>query len=132
MAAKKCKLNYNGFITPDKIKGGNQMKYIFNLILFLTFAVSLYAESSEAIIVYTMKGCSRCEFTINYLKEHNIKYTEFPTEIESNNSAMWSAIEKSGKPGVDKITMPVIINNGEVYFSIENLDDFVKKLSEDQ
>lgn len=105
------------------------MKYILNSVLFIFLAISVYAESSEGIIVFTQEGCSRCEFTINYLKEHKIHYTEYSTDIEENNSKMWSVIEKSGNSEVEHITMPVIVNNGEVFFSIKNLEEFVKKIA---
>jgi len=91
------------------------MKYILSLTSLLIIIFSVYAAASEGVLVFTQKGCSRCEFTISYLKEHKIKYTEYPTEIESNNSKMWSLIEESGNPEVDRLTMPVIVNNGEVF-----------------
>jgi glutaredoxin len=106
------------------------MKYVLGLASFLIITSSIYAAGTDGILVFTQKGCSRCEFAINYLKEHKIKYTEYPTEIESNNSKMWSLIEESGNPEVDRLTMPVIVNNGEVFFSIENLENLLEKLSE--
>ena len=103
------------------------MKYLLSFTTFLMITVSVCAAGSEGIIVFTQKGCSRCEFTVNYFKQNNIKYTECPTEIESNNSRMWSFIEESGNPEVENITMPVIVNSGEVYFSIDDLENFVKR-----
>lgn len=107
------------------------MKYILSLTSLLIILFSVYAAAFDGILIFTQKGCSRCMFAINYLKEHKIKYTEYPTETESNNSKMWALIEESGNAEVDRLTMPVIVSNGEVFFSIENLEDLLRKFSGD-
>ncbi len=105
------------------------MKYFFSLITLFILTASVSAVESEVVSVFTQKGCSRCEYTIKYLKDHKIEYIEYSTEIESNNAKMWSVIEESGNPEVERLTMPVIVVNGEVSFSIENLEEFLNKIS---
>ena len=104
------------------------MKYITGITAFLLLTVSLYAESTADIIVFTKKGCSRCEYTVKYLKSSKITFIEYSIEDEANNSKMWTMIEQAGYPDAENITMPVIVKKGKAYFSIENLEDFVKKL----
>ncbi len=104
------------------------MKFILSLTSFLIITSALYSSASGELLVFTQQGCSRCEFTIEYLKKNNIKYTEYPTEDESNNSRMWSFIEQTAKSEVNNVTMPVIISNGTAHYSIKNLEEFLAGL----
>jgi len=102
------------------------MRYIAAVAAFLIISLPVFPRTNEGIIVFTQKGCSRCEYTIDFLKQKNITFTEYKIEDESYNNKMWNLIEGSGNGNVERIKMPVIVNNGVVYFSIENLDEFLK------
>ncbi len=104
------------------------MKYLISITAALIISFSLYAETTSEIFVYTREGCGRCEFTINYLKSHNITYTEYPIADVTNYNRLCEIISKSGKTNNGFIRTPVIIKNGIVNFNIDNLEEFVKNL----
>jgi len=105
------------------------MKNIFSIVAFLIISFPFYAEATSEILVFTQVGCSRCEYTIESFKKNKINFIEYKTEDEANNDKMWDVISESDKPDVEKITMPVIVYNGKVYYSIENLEALIKKIS---
>jgi len=104
------------------------MKYLLSLTILLFLTPSVYSEATDEIIVFTQKGCSRCEYTVDYLKKNGVKYIEYPTEDEKNNNKMWSLIAHSAKTEVTRVTMPVIVKDGTAYFSIKHLEEFLEKL----
>lgn len=105
------------------------MKFFISAVTILFSAISVSAIASGDLMVFTQKGCSRCDYTIEYLKTNNINFVEYATEDKSNNNKMWSAIQKSETPDVDRITMPVIVKDGNVYLSIKDLEEFLMKLA---
>ncbi len=105
------------------------MKYILSITMFLIITSSLYSETSVELMVFTQKGCSRCEYTIDFLKTKGIKFTEYPTEDNANNSKMWSLVEQTAKSEVNNLKMPVIIVDGTAHYSIKNLEEFLEKLA---
>lgn len=84
--------------------------------------------SSKKIDIYTLAGCGICTKSIQYMNQHNIKYTEYPTEKDENMNAMFSLLCKSGCSANTEITGPVFVVDGKVYYNIKNLDDFLSKL----
>lgn len=106
------------------------MKYLVNAALLIMLSVSNYAETSQGIIIYTRKGCGRCEYTVNYLKIHNISYMECLIEDEKNYNDLCGIINRTGQTGNVSISIPVIIKGDSVYYSIDNLEAFVKSLSD--
>ncbi len=105
------------------------MKYYLNLFLLIFTAASLYSDTSSELLVFTQKGCSRCEYTLEFLKKKGIRYTECPTEDEAMDKKMWSMIEHTAKSEITRITMPVIIKDGTAYYSIKDLEAFLEKLA---
>lgn len=96
-------------------------KFAWAMLLTL-LASPLYAQ----IKVYTMNGCGRCAYTVKYLTENNIAFTELNTTTnQANNMAMWDLL--AGKAS-GSISMPVVDNNGEVAFSIPDLNKYLKNL----
>ena len=91
-------------------------------MLLTLLASPLHAQ----IKVYTMNGCGRCAHAVAYLTENNIAFTELNTTTnQANNSAMWALLSDKAS---GRITMPVVDNNGEVAFSIPDLDKYLKNL----
>ena len=45
------------------------MKYFISLTLFILITSSAYSDTTGELIVFTQKGCSRCEYTVDYLKK---------------------------------------------------------------
>jgi glutaredoxin len=83
-------------------------------------------QVNAQIKVYTMNGCGRCARTVQYLKDNNIEFTEHNTSTsDANSMAMWALLE--GKVS-GSVTMPVVDNNGEVAFSIKDLNGYLANL----
>lgn len=103
---------------------------IFVLVLvFISLYGALSAEDAGSFIVYTRSGCLRCEITIDFLRSHDMNFSEYSVEDEKNNQNMWKSIHESCRLKGDRITIPVIIRKGVVYFIIENLEGFLRTLT---
>jgi glutaredoxin len=84
-------------------------------------------DLSKGVVVFTKTGCSRCNKTVNYLIENNIKYTGLNiTENQDINNLMWQKLSENKVS--NEITMPVIIVNGKLTHSHKDLDTFLKKI----
>lgn len=84
--------------------------------------------NASKVNVFTMEGCSRCEFVINYLEENKIPYTELNTTMhEPNNELMFEKLQETGFKGTS-IQMPVVVSKGTVSYNIKDLKTFVKGL----
>jgi pathogenesis-related protein 1 len=114
-----------------------QFKFIIMRKLYFTISIAVFfllvgtnSGISQKIEVYTMEGCGRCAYTIEYLNEKNIQYTEFSTSNDENNSKMWNILYATNKYKGGSITMPVVVINGEVNYNIKDLKGFLtEKLS---
>ena len=102
------------------------MKRISVLILFTLFFATLHAGNSKKIIVYSKKGCGRCNYVKNYLKENKIKHQVLKIANNEINTEMWKLLRDEGHKG--SVTMPVVKIGNEVYYNIKDLKGFVKKL----
>jgi len=108
----------------DMEKNQTKILQLCTVLLFL-----LPFTSWGQIKVYTMDGCGRCSWTVNYLKENKIPFTELnTTKDEKNNQEMWDLLSRNGGGGTS-ITMPVVDNNGKVAYSIPDLEEYVGKLN---
>lgn len=105
------------------------MKRFFISIALIVLSFTLYADTSAQLTIFTKPGCGRCAYTIEYLKKNNISYTEYSTSDKNNNTKMWSALRESGKFKGGSISMPVVVINGETYFSIPDLKEFTESIS---
>jgi glutaredoxin len=106
----------------------NNMKYVMSIILTAMLLLSLYAETSPGIAVYTRIGCGRCVKTISYLRSHNIPYAEYPIEEEKNYNDLCEIIGRIVKQNNAVVRTPVIIRDGTVYYNIDDLDAFLNSL----
>lgn len=100
------------------------------LILCLTVLSSVLfcSQTLAQIKVYTMNGCGRCSSAKAFLTEKNVKFEEINTSLnDDNNGKMWAALASKSVTG--SVTMPVIDNNGEVAYSIKDLDGYLEKLA---
>lgn len=101
------------------------------LVLCLTVLSSLLfcSQTFAQIKLYTMNGCGRCAMAKEYLTEKKVKFEEINTSLnDDNNGKMWTALYAAKYLG-GSVTMPVIDNNGEVAYSIEDLSGYLEKLA---
>lgn len=115
------------YLSQGKIKG-IYMKRLFTLIILITASISLYADAAPELIVYTMKGCGRCSYTVNYLKTNNIKFTEYSTSDAESKTRMWGLIRSSGKYKNGSVSMPVVVLKGETFFNIPDIQGFTASI----
>jgi glutaredoxin len=104
------------------------MKRFLISAIFILSSLTLYAQRPAEVTIYTMPGCGRCTYTVNYLKNNNIPYTEYSTSDKDSNMNMWKAIGNSGKPAGRSISMPVVVINEQTYFSIPDLKGFTESI----
>jgi len=61
----------------------------------------------KKVIVYTGEFCPYCTLVKNFLKEHNIEFTE--RDVQNDQSAYKELIEKTGQNGI-----PVLDIEGKI------------------
>lgn len=103
-------------------------QYLFLFIILLADYSLIFSQSQ--IEIYTMPGCGRCAYTIEYVKKNNVNFIEYDTDKAANNSKMWKVVQNSKDYKGGSITMPVVVKQGTAYFNIEDLQEFVANLSE--
>ncbi len=111
------------------------MKTIYYKIALLLLVLSVnysFSFSQDAIQIYTMPGCGRCAYSLAYMTKNNIKFVEYSTSNDSYNSKMWELLQNSGTYDGGSITMPVILNQGNLSYNIDDMEDFMTKLGESQ
>ena len=104
----------------------------------LTFLVLLFALFQSVtfalptVEIFTMQGCERCSYSLEYMKGHNINYVEYSITDVKNNSKLSELLKSSDKYAGGSITMPVINDQGNINFNINDLDKFLEDLNENQ
>ncbi|MCB0501428.1 MAG: hypothetical protein KDD32_02000 [Bacteroidetes bacterium] len=84
--------------------------------------------AKDSIVVFTMTGCGRCDYTLDYLKHHEFAFTEYNTTRNfENNMLMWNTLRTTDET-IRDVRMPVIIVNGEIAFNIKSLPAFMEAL----
>ncbi|MTB51923.1 glutaredoxin domain-containing protein [Lewinella sp. W8] len=89
----------------------------------------LVLPDHKGIIVYTKKGCGRCDFTAAQLEKNKIAFQDKPIENETYLQEMHQYLFASGFPG-GRFSTPAIIVDGTIYYSIDDLPGFVANLIE--
>ena len=89
-------------------------------------------DLKKGIIVFSIDGCSRCHYTTRYLIDNNIDFKILNvTENKDLNDLMWTLLREdnpliSGKT----ILMPVIIVDGKISHTMDDLKGFVSNLKD--
>ena len=92
--------------------------------------VKTAGDIKKGIIVFSKDGCSRCHYTSRYLIDNNIDFKILNvTENKDLNDLMWTLLREnnpliSGKT----ILMPVIIVDGKISHTMDDLKGFVSNL----
>jgi pathogenesis-related protein 1 len=106
------------------------LKLALTIVLFAIVGLNL--SLAQEIKVYTMEGCGRCAFTLEYLRNKGIKFTEYSTENDSYNSEMWNLLRNSGLGNGESVSMPVVVLDGKVNYSIPDLESFLSNIGNGQ
>lgn len=76
--------------------------------------------------IFTSKTCGRCRMSKQFLASNNIAYTDLDVDNnEANKNKMWNLLLAKG---VNNVTFPVVINNGELFYNIADLNGFLNNL----
>ncbi len=105
------------------------MKQFLISTFFILLSAVLFADTNGEITIFTLPGCGRCAYILDYLKSNKIRYTEYSTSDTNANKKMWVKIRTSGKYKDGSISMPVMIINNQTYFNIDNLEDFAGSIN---
>ncbi len=82
---------------------------------------------NEGIVVFNRDSCGRCHLTTNYLIEKGIDFRIINIQDnEDNRKLMGKVLAENGMSG--KVLTPVIVVNGDVSHSHEDLKKFLKTL----
>lgn len=100
------------------------MKRIITFALLLPVTLLLYAGSTAQITVFTIPGCSKCSYVINYLNSNNIQYKESGADDPEHGKKLWAALQASGTYKGGTVYGPTLVINGKTYYNIENLETF--------
>jgi len=83
--------------------------------------------SNKGIVVYSKDGCGRCEYVTNYLKLYEIPFTDRNiTNDRSASDEMSKLLFEEGFEG-GTFKTPVVTIDGEVFYNIPNIKEFVEK-----
>ena len=125
----------NAFVFPNSDMTCNNTKKKFSelkitkgTVNYWNFNPSKNKSQNNSVEIYTSSGDYRCVNAINYLKNNNINYTEYSTDIPENETKIWNLIRTSGKYTCGQsVGGPIFVKNGEVFFNVENLDNLFSK-----
>lgn len=73
----------------------------------------------------TKKQCPRCKETLLFLNKNKIAFKELKFDITEDRAKVWTLL-KQEKNLPKNITFPIIIINGKLTHSHENLTEFLK------
>jgi glutaredoxin len=85
------------------------------------------ANLNKGVFVMTKKACPRCEETVSYLKKNKITFNELKYDSAEDRAKIWNLI-KEDKSLPKNITFPIIVINGKVSHSHEDLTKFLKTI----
>ena len=79
-------------------------------------------------MIFEKTDCGRCQTTMTYLNAKNKPYAKLNiTDNPMYNQLMWELLELNGYLG-DTVKTPVILVNGAISFSHEDLEGFLEQL----
>lgn len=82
---------------------------------------------SKGIFVMTKPACPRCAETLLYFKKNKIVYTELLYNNAEDRAKIWNLI-KDDKSLPKNITFPILVINGKISYSHEDLTKFLKTI----
>ncbi|MBT8266565.1 MAG: hypothetical protein KJO41_06305 [Bacteroidia bacterium] len=86
-----------------------------------------YTKINEGIVIFDDTECTRCSFATNFMMENNIDFKIVDiSKNEENLKLMWKTIREKGLSL--KVKTPVIMVNGEVSHSHNDLQQFLEGL----
>ncbi len=84
--------------------------------------------SNANIVLYSKPGCSRCTLVKKQLTAKGIEFLEVNTQGDSPEVGnMWTQLRNNGFQG-GSVTMPVVRENGQYHYNIQDLQGFVDKI----
>jgi glutaredoxin len=85
-------------------------------------------DYKKGIVVFSKDGCPRCHYTTSYMLDNNIDFRMINTTIDDKQSKLMLDILRMENPNISTFTFPVVIIDGKVSYSIDDLKGFVSKI----
>ena len=88
-------------------------------------------DINKGIVVFSKDDCSRCHRTSSYLLDNNIDFSFINISDKNqpeNKKLMWSLLKKNGYTKNSGVTMPVVLVDGKISYSHDDLLQFLKTL----
>lgn len=82
-------------------------------------------DIKKGVYIMTKKQCPRCKETLLFLNKNKIAFKELKFDITEDRAKVWTLL-KQEKNLPKNITFPIIIINGKLTHSHENLTEFLK------
>ncbi|MEM8998967.1 MAG: glutaredoxin domain-containing protein [Bacteroidota bacterium] len=87
-----------------------------------------FEKFETGIVVFSIDGCSRCTYATDYLNRNKVDFTLLNfSQNPVYGEYMWDKLRAQGYFS-KRVQTPVIMVNGEISHSHDNLKQFVKKL----
>ncbi|MEM8765483.1 MAG: glutaredoxin family protein [Bacteroidota bacterium] len=87
-----------------------------------------FKQYESGIVVFSKNGCTRCTYATDYLNRNKVDFTLLNISTSPAYAEyMWDKLHEQGHLG-NRIQTPVIMVEGTVSHSHENLKQFVKDL----
>ncbi len=88
--------------------------------------------TESKLLLFGQAGCPRCSTATKYLKEHAIPFQELSITGNDKNEALMNKYLFDGGFEGGKFMMPVVVVDGETYYSIPDLSVFLEGLGSDR
>jgi glutaredoxin len=117
-----------------KIGGPISYVYGYNQVLMPAkiYDPEDFKKFEQGIVVFSRDGCTRCAYATDYLVQNKVDFTLLNfTQLPEYGAYMWDKLREQGVIG-NQVGTPVIMVNGRLSHSHENLKQFVKTLKQSQ
>ncbi|MFI0427027.1 MAG: glutaredoxin domain-containing protein [Flavobacterium sp.] len=84
-------------------------------------------DLKKGIFIMTKKGCPRCKETLLYLNNNKIAFKELKYDNTADRAKVWTLL-KQEKNLPKNITFPIVVINGKLTHSHDNLTQFLKTI----
>lgn len=117
-----------------KIGGPISYAYGYNQVLMPAklYDPEDFKKFEQGIVVFSRDGCTRCAYATDYLVQNKVDFILLNfTQHPEYGAYMWDKLREQGTIG-NQVGTPVIMVNGRLSHSHENLKQFVRTLKQSQ
>jgi len=91
--------------------------------------VNIRPLKSDELTIFLEDDCEKCNLLVSYLNKNHIKYRKLDLGLNGKVvEFMWDNL-RDKTPSSDVVTLPVIMDNNEIYHNIPNMKYFIDSYS---